>query len=57
MIDSFPIAQILPKVFKGEGDCAKVTWKFVGLSIPEWALVWFALFIVGAVLALARHRR
>jgi len=57
MIDSFPIAQVLPKVFKGEGDCAKVAWKFLGLSIPEWALVWFALFIIGAVLALARRGR
>ena len=57
MIDSFPIAQVLPKVFKGEGDCAKVAWKFLGLSIPEWALVWFVLFIIGAVLALARRGR
>jgi len=57
MIDSFPIAQVLPKVFKGEGDCAKVAWKFLGLSIPEWALVWFALFIISAVLALARRGR
>jgi len=57
MIDSFPIAQVLPKVFKGEGDCAKVAWKFLGLSIPEWALVWFALFIISAVPALARRGR
>ena len=57
MIDSFPIAQVLPKVFKGEGDCAKVAWKFLGLSIPEWALVWFALFIISAVLGLARRGR
>jgi disulfide bond formation protein DsbB len=53
MLDSFPLAQVLPKVFKGEGDCAKVVWKFLGLSIPEWALVWFVLFIVGAAVALA----
>ena len=58
MLDSFPIGQVLPKVFKGEGDCAKVVWKFLGLSIPEWALVWFVLFIVGAVLAaMLRARR
>ena len=57
MLDSFPLAQVLPKVFKGEGDCAKVVWKFLGLSIPEWALVWFLLFIVGAALALALGSR
>jgi disulfide bond formation protein DsbB len=53
MLDSFPLAQVLPKVFKGEGDCAKVVWKFLGLSIPEWALVWFVLFMVAAALAMA----
>jgi disulfide bond formation protein DsbB len=53
MLDAFPLAQVLPKVFKGEGDCAKVTWKFLGLSIPEWALLWFAIFIVAAVVAAA----
>jgi disulfide bond formation protein DsbB len=51
MIDSFPLGEILPKIFKGEGDCAKVVWKFVGLSIPEWALLWFIAIIVAAVAA------
>jgi disulfide bond formation protein DsbB len=59
MLDSLPLTQVLPKVFKGEGDCAKVTWKFLGLSIPEWALVWFVLFIIAALLAivLTAHSR
>ncbi len=50
MLDSFPLSQVLPKVFHGEGDCAKVVWRFLGLSIPEWALVWFAAFILVALL-------
>jgi protein dithiol:quinone oxidoreductase len=57
MLDSLPLAQVLPKVFKGEGDCAKVTWTFLGLSIPEWALAWFVLFIAAAVLAVMLARR
>ena len=57
MLESLPLAQVLPKVFKGEGDCAKVAWKFLGLSIPEWALVWFVLFIVAAVLTVALPTR
>lgn len=58
MLDSFPLAQVLPKIFKGEGDCAKVVWKFLGLSIPEWALIWFLLFVVaGAAALLARAPR
>jgi disulfide bond formation protein DsbB len=57
MLDSFPIAQVLPKVFKGEGDCAKVVWKFLGLSIPEWALLWFAALIVAAIVAIMVGKR
>ncbi|HYL19769.1 MAG TPA: disulfide bond formation protein B [Burkholderiales bacterium] len=57
MIDSFPLGEVLPKIFKGEGDCAKVVWKFLGLSIPEWALLWFVAIIVAAVLAVVTSRR
>lgn len=57
MLESFPLSALLPKVFKGEGDCAKVAWKFLGLSIPEWALVWFVVFIIAAAIALATQRR
>jgi disulfide bond formation protein DsbB len=58
MIDSFPLGEVLPKIFKGEGDCAKVVWKFLGLSIPEWALLWFIAIIVAAVLAvMTTHRK
>lgn len=39
MIDSFPLADALPMIFRGAGDCSKVQWTFAGLSIPEWALV------------------
>ena len=49
LVNNFPLAQAFPKIFAGTGECAKVQWRLLGLSIPEWALVWFVLF---AVLAL-----
>lgn len=56
MLDSFPLSQVLPKIFKGEGDCAKVVWRFLGLSIPEWALAWFGLFVLaGLYVAIGRR--
>lgn len=51
MIESFPLSKALPMIFKGSGDCAEVVWRFLGLSIPEWALVFFILFgLIGAYL-------
>ena len=40
---------MLGLLFKGSGQCAEVTWRFLGLSIAEWSLLWFALFLVVAV--------
>ncbi len=41
LVNAFPISQALPKIFAGSGDCSEVHWRFLGLSIAEWALVWF----------------
>jgi disulfide bond formation protein DsbB len=48
LLSNFPLSQALPKIFAGTGDCAAVHWKFLGLSIPEWTLVWFVIFAAGA---------
>jgi disulfide bond formation protein DsbB len=44
MLDNFPLARTLEKLFYGSGECAAVDWKFLGLSIAGWALVWFVAF-------------
>jgi disulfide bond formation protein DsbB len=46
LMETLPPAKWLPLLFQGTGECSKVDWKLVGLSIPEWALVWFALTVV-----------
>ena len=56
MLDSFPLSQVLPKIFKGEGDCAEVVWQFLGLSIPEWALLWFFAFAAAGLYVALRRR-
>jgi len=58
MLESFPLAQVLPMIFRGTGDCSQVLWRFFGLSIAEWALIWFAIFFAAAVVSgMARSRR
>ena len=48
LVNSFPISQALPKIFAGTGSCSKVDWTLLGMSIPEWALVWFAIFLAAS---------
>jgi len=28
-------------LLRGDGNCAEVTWRFLGLSIPGWTLIVF----------------
>jgi protein dithiol:quinone oxidoreductase len=57
LLGNFPLAQALPKIFAGTGDCAKVEWSLFGLSIAEWALVWFLIIVTTAAwLAFFRRR-
>ncbi|MDH4181341.1 MAG: disulfide bond formation protein B [Betaproteobacteria bacterium] len=43
MLENFPLTQVLPRVFKGSGDCADAGWKLFGISIAGWSLIWFTL--------------
>jgi disulfide bond formation protein DsbB len=49
MWQSLPLSSLLDKVFSGSADCTRVDWAFLGLSMPAWTLVWFAVFALGAV--------
>lgn len=56
----FPLFQALEKVFAGSGQCAEAGWKFLGLTIAGWSLVWFVLLglfsVYLTVLAVRRNR-
>jgi protein dithiol:quinone oxidoreductase len=48
MLQAFPWSDTLRMVFTGSGECAQVDWRFLGLSMPAWVLVWFlTLGLVG----------
>jgi protein dithiol:quinone oxidoreductase len=54
MLDIFPLADVIRKVLTGSGECAKVTWRFLGLAMPGWVLIWS--LGLGAAGALANWR-
>jgi protein dithiol:quinone oxidoreductase len=41
--DNFPFMETLNFLLKGDGNCAEVVFRFLGLSIPEMAMVAFVL--------------
>ena len=55
MFDVFPWHEALALLLQGDGNCAEVTWTWLGLSIPGWTLLAF-LGIVAASLRACRLR-
>jgi disulfide bond formation protein DsbB len=56
MVDTFPLAEALPMIFRGSGDCTEVAWRFLGLSIAEWSLIWFLIFVAAGIYAATRRK-
>jgi disulfide bond formation protein DsbB len=48
---------VLRKVLTGSGECSKIDWSFLGLSMPGWVLLWaLALGTVGVIINWPRRR-
>ena len=52
MFQYFPLSDTLRAMVTGTGDCAKVDWSLLGLSMPAWVLACFAFL---AALSLAQY--
>ena len=55
LMDIMPITDVITKVLSGSGECGKIDWQFLGLSMPWWVLI--ALTALGAWAALVNFRR
>ncbi|GAB2652313.1 disulfide bond formation protein B [Arenimonas aestuarii] len=56
MIEAMGPMSALAKVLEGSGECAKVDWTFLGLSMPAWTLAWFIGLALGVLWAGFRRR-
>lgn len=57
MIETFPLQRVIPMIFKGSGDCTKIDWTFLGLSIANWSFLCFvAISLVMLALLLVQVR-
>jgi protein dithiol:quinone oxidoreductase len=43
LMDVFPVTYVIRKVLTGSGECSKVDWTFLGVSMPGWVLAAFVL--------------
>jgi disulfide bond formation protein DsbB len=57
MIETFPLKRAIPMIFKGSGDCTKIDWTFLGLSIANWSFLCFVAIAAVGLLLMARRLR
>jgi protein dithiol:quinone oxidoreductase len=51
MLDVFPLLTVVRKVLTGGGECARIDWSLLGLSMPGWVLVAVVLLAVAGLWA------
>ena len=56
MLENFPLTEVLPKVFRGSGDCSESAWTLLGLTIAEWSLLWFVILSTATMYVLFARR-
>lgn len=56
MLDAMPLTEVISTVFKGSGECAKIDWSFLGLSMPMWTFGMFIFLMALAILPLLKNR-
>jgi disulfide bond formation protein DsbB len=57
MLKVFSLSEVLVKVLTGSGECAKITWEFLGLAMPAWVLISALVLGVYALWVNLRHQR
>jgi disulfide bond formation protein DsbB len=56
MLEAFPLTETLDMILQGSGECAAVSWRLLGLTMPGWMLVIFTGFaLFGLWIALSRR--
>jgi len=50
-----PLHEWIPQLFAATGDCGKISWEFLGYSMPQWMTIVFGVYtFVFAVIFLSR---
>jgi disulfide bond formation protein DsbB len=46
MFENFPLTEAFSLLFQGTGDCSEIDWLFLGLTLPQLALIAYIMFSI-----------
>ena len=57
VLNKIPTATLLPWLFRADGLCEAAQDTVLGLNVPQWSAVWFAILTLALVWVLVRRAR
>ncbi len=57
LMEVYGLAEAMPMIFRGTGDCGSIDWTFLGLSIANWSLLCFTAVAAFSVAMMVRGGR
>jgi disulfide bond formation protein DsbB len=55
MLKFMPLTAVIRKVLTGSGECSIINWRFLGLAMPAWVLIWGAVLGIAGVITNGRR--
>ena len=46
MLQALPVLQVLQKILAGGAECSQIGWQFMHLSLAQWSLIAFVIFLL-----------
>ena len=53
-LERMPLGRLIGNALRATGDCSKVDWTLLKLSIAEWSLIWFVILGVLSLYVLVK---
>ena len=57
MFENFPLTQAMNLLFKGTGDCSNIDWSFIGITLPQYALMGYLIFLTIAIITFLKIKK
>ena len=56
LFENFSVMETITMLLQGDGNCAEVQWRLMGLSMPGWVMIGFIGFMLVGIMQLLRKK-
>ena len=57
MLDTLPLTSVVRQVLTASGECAEVSWRFLGLTMPTWVVIAVSVLLLWVLVVNTRLPR